>query len=372
MTPSRLIPYSSLYRFISVIKNNGGLHYSRIQRLSPYLTRIVLFEPISWLETIVMERKIQKHELKQAPIFVLGHWRSGTTFLQRLLSEDDRFGYHNLYKAIFPQMYVSTEKVLRPLMQYGNNVIGAKNPFHRVKLEWISADEDDTGFLGLISPHTSYWGQVMPSSYKKLMLRYSFVDENSQKKYLDKWKSDYMYMIKKLSLHYQKPLILRTPPNTGRIKQLLELFPDAKFIYIHRNPYDVYNSNLGLWKANLKNFCFQKPSQQEVEDNILFGYKLLLSNYIKQRELIPENNLVEIRYEDLFNDTMGKMEHIYKHLSLPNFNEVKPKLEGFVNAKKSKEKTSYNYSSEMIEKVNQHWGFSLDEWKYEDSFLETV
>lgn len=359
---SRLIPYSSLFRLISVIKNNGGIHYSRVQRLAPYLTRILLFEPICWLESVALENKIKNHQLTEAPLFVLGHWRSGTTFLQRLLCEDHRFGYHNIYKAVLPQMYFSTEKIFTPFFQVVNDTINAKNPFHRVRLVWSAADEDDTAFLGMLSPRTPYWGQVMPKNHQGSLSKYIF--NNYESTDLEKWKADYLYIIKKLSLYYNKPLILRTPPNTGRVKQLLELFPNAKFIYIHRNPYDVYNSNLGLWEANLKNFCFQKPSKEDVKERILFGYEQIISNYISQRNLIPKNNLIEIRYEDLYTNTIENMEQIYNALSLPDFGEIKPRLENFVAKNKQKEKTEYAYSEDMITTVNQRWSFSLNEWPY--------
>jgi hypothetical protein len=36
-----------------------------------------------------------------------------------------------------------------------------------------------------------------------------------------------------------KPLLIKSPVHTARIPLLLRLFPKAKFIYMHRNPYEV-------------------------------------------------------------------------------------------------------------------------------------
>ena len=43
------------------------------------------------------------------PLFVLGHWRSGTTHLQQLLAADQRFASPTLYQVFFPQTFLSTE-----------------------------------------------------------------------------------------------------------------------------------------------------------------------------------------------------------------------------------------------------------------------
>jgi hypothetical protein len=358
-----LIPYHSLYTFISILSKNGGVHPSRILRLLLNINRILLFEPIAWCETIALERKIRTHQLLKEPLFILGHWRSGSTFLQTLLSQDHRYGYLNTYKAIFPQIYFCSETLMKPIFQGLSNLSSSKNPFHRVPFSWDDADEEDTALLNSYSEYTSYWAQLFPKEYHSIINRFTF--SQYEEKDIEHWENNYMYIIKKLSLYYSKPLILRSPPNTARVKQLLKLFPNAKFIYIHRNPYDVFHSNLGYWDANMKYFCFQKITNEEIEDKIFYGYKKLIGNYLEQRSAIPSTNLIEVRYEDLYSNTIEVMDKIYKQLELPDFNEIKPIVLNFINKKKSKEKTSYKYSNDIISRVDENWGFSLKEWPYD-------
>jgi len=57
-----------------------------------------------------------------------------------------------------------------------------------------------------------------------------------------------MYFIRKVQLFRgtEKRLLLKSPVHTARIKLLLKLFPDAQFVYIHRNPYDVFRSAVNM------------------------------------------------------------------------------------------------------------------------------
>ena len=67
-----------------------------------------------------------------------------------------------------------------------------------------------------------------------------------------KWLDDYDYLIKKISyISKGKRVIVKSPGDTGRIKFLKERYPNARFVYIHRDHHEVYHSNVFLWNANM-------------------------------------------------------------------------------------------------------------------------
>jgi len=75
---------------------------------------------------------------------------------------------------------------------------------------------------------------------------------------IDRWKTTYDYFLKKISYKNNgKPILLKSLVNTAKIKQILDLYPNAKFIHIHRNPYDVYFSTWKLYKSILPLLSFQ-------------------------------------------------------------------------------------------------------------------
>src|SRR5437899_1807668 len=54
----------------------------------------------------------------QPPIFILGHWRSGTTHLHQLMAEDKRFAFPNTFQVTFPHTFLSTEAWEAPMATF--------------------------------------------------------------------------------------------------------------------------------------------------------------------------------------------------------------------------------------------------------------
>src|SRR5207245_5469736 len=59
---------------------------------------------------------------------------------------------------------------------------------------------------------------------------------------LEEWKRTMVWFLKKLTLRYRRPIVLKSPPHTARIRLLLELFPEARFVNIHRDHGAVFLS----------------------------------------------------------------------------------------------------------------------------------
>ena len=82
---------------------------------------------------------IQKTQLPQDPLFVLGHWRSGTTFLHELLSLDQRFHTPTTYQCFAAPHFLITESVLTRLLWF---LIPSKRPMDNMKAGWHAPQED--------------------------------------------------------------------------------------------------------------------------------------------------------------------------------------------------------------------------------------
>ena len=88
----------------------------------PYWPRAAVLTAGSVLNSLYGRRE-EKHYRQlldgvtvQPPLFILGHWRSGTTLLHNLLAIDDQFGYPNLYQVFFPHTFLCTEEVRTDLV----------------------------------------------------------------------------------------------------------------------------------------------------------------------------------------------------------------------------------------------------------------
>ena len=84
-----------------------------------------------------------------------------------------------------------------------------------------------------------------------------------------------------------------------------------------------------------------------------------------ERDLIPPGHLIEIRYEDLDAHPMARLEEIYKTLGLGDFEAVRPLLDRYLESLGSYEKNRFEYPPEVINTVNDNWGFAFEAFGYE-------
>jgi hypothetical protein len=114
-----------------------------------------------------------------------------------------------------------------------------------------------------------YHGYSFPRSYEALFRRSVLFEDVSAEELLE-WKQCYRRLLQKVAWHTGRPRLLsRNAANTGRVRQLLELFPNAKFIHLHRNPYRVFAAQEPKWRSLCEQWALQTPNiEQLVADTI--------------------------------------------------------------------------------------------------------
>ena len=156
----------------------------------------------------------------------------------------------------------------------------------------------------------------------------------------------------------------KNPPHTGRVKTLLEMFPNAKFIYLKRNPYTVFESTRSFFTNTIQPLRLQDITNEQIEANFIEVYRRLFYKYEEEKHLIPEGNLVEVKFEDFEADAMAMTEHIYKSLSIPGFEAAAPAISQYIGGKKGYKKNKYKYDDRTVRLVEENWKFALDQWGY--------
>ncbi|HID38625.1 MAG TPA: sulfotransferase [Calditrichaeota bacterium] len=213
------------------------------------------------------ESLIQKTEIEHDPVFIIGHWRSGTTFLHYLLSQDKHFAFTNVFEGRNPHTFLSNQALLEKRLE---RYKPQKRVMDNVSVQLISPAEDEFA-MAIIALKSPLLGWLFPQNrdYYDRYISFETVPEEE----LNYWKNRYLYFIKKLTLKYKRQLLLKSPINTARIRHLLNIFPKAKFIHIHRNPYDVFRSSLKLFNTAVRNSELTNSSLQNFEEYILSHYK---------------------------------------------------------------------------------------------------
>lgn len=297
--------------------------------------------------------------LVHPPLFLLGHWRHGTTHLHNLFAVDDRFAYPNNFEAFFPHTFLTTEAVAIRLLAF---FLPRRRPMDNIEWTMRSPQEDEFA-LAIASGVSPCLGWMFPNRRehydRHLTLRDASADETAR------WKAAFARFVKKLSWKYGRPLVLKSPPHTGRIAHLLELFPGAKFVHIHRDPYAVFASTAHMLRVNGEFNRLQRRRDEPLDDWVLGQYVKMYDAFFEEWELIPSENRVEIGFEALEVDPLGQLRRVYEALRLPEFNTVEPAMRRYVDSIEGYRKNAFpELSVQLRSRIATEWRRSFETWSY--------
>lgn len=311
-------------------------------------------------EKKIYDQILAKIKLQHPPLFIIGHWRSGTTLLHNIMVQDQQFAYPNLFQVSNPHTFLTLEDVIAEQLQKQS---AEKRPMDNIVVDYQSAGEDEFA-LSISCMRSPIIAWAFPRHEKKYDKYLTFEGVSSDE--LKRWQNALVTFMKKLTLKYKRPLILKSPVHTARLQILHNLFPEARFIHIHRNPYDVFKSTLKLYDTAVSLSYLHKPNQKALVDGILRRYRRMYDAYFEQKEKIPKSQFFEIAYEDLIQDTYGKIEQIYQDLALPGFENFKPKLNEYLAGISDYKKNKYKPLPDADKKrVARTWRRSFEAWGYE-------
>ena len=305
-------------------------------------------------------RKIADKPLEMDPVFILGHWRSGTTFVHNVFSCDKHFGYNTTYQTVFPNLMLWGQPFFKKNMSF---LMPDKRPTDNMELK-VDLPQEEEFALANMMPYTYYnfW------FFQKHMLEYCdryLLFDNTTEHELKVFKETFLKLVK-ISLWntHGSQFLSKNPPHTGRVKTLLEMFPNAKFIYLKRNPYTVFESTRSFFTNTIQPLRLQDITNEQIESNLIEVYRRLFYKFEEQKGLIPEGNLVEVKFEDFEQDAFAMTEDIYRKLNLPGFESSKAEIEKYLGKKKGYKKNQYKYDDRTVQIVEENWGMALKEWGY--------
>jgi omega-hydroxy-beta-dihydromenaquinone-9 sulfotransferase len=84
----------------------------------------------------------------------------------------------------------------------------------------------------------------------------------------------------------------------------------------------------------------------------------------RDRELVPEGQFCEVRYEDLIARPIDEVHKIYDRLELGDFDKVQPALEAYFAEKADYKADRYNLSPEIRAEIDRRWRFYLERYGY--------
>jgi hypothetical protein len=312
---------------------------------------------LGWVQLFRYRRAIARTALTAPPLFILGHARSGTTHLHNLLSLDPRHIYPTTYECFMPRHFLISEAFVtrhRPLE--GNRRVD------EVALRWDTPQEDEfaIALLGQPSPLLSFVFPNAPPRYD------DYLDLcNLPARARHAWKRTLYSFLQALTYRRAGRLVLKSPLHTGRIHILHELFPEAKFVHIVRNPYKVIPSALKVYRAGYEHLALQRATGAGLEAAVFRTYQLQFRRVEEERRFLAPGQFHELLYEDLARDPVGSLQTLYDQLALGGFEEMRPRVESYLAKVKDYRVAKHELSPQLQAQIAEHCGAVIRRYGYQ-------
>ena len=429
-----------LPQWISILRKryhqiDWGTYWPRLLFIS---VMSILNSAMGLLDHFLYGREIENAEIHSKPVFILGHPRTGTTLLHSLLALDsEQFSFCSTFCAGFPSCFLWFESIGKVLFR---DLIDDTRPMDNIKLDFDLPQEDELATCNMSAGVSPYMPLFFMQQEPEFRPFYAFDINNNQSKYNNNnnsdeqlepsamaearkaWTDSFLYLLRKLTVRetryqtraskkttseqqqepthdrqnnnnrHRRRLLLKSPVHTARIELLNQLFPDAQFIYIHRNPYDVFRSAAHMADTTYWYTYLNTPSNDQITEFILRQYEILYDRYeqgkndiILQQQASPAgggnegdysngqhqktktNRLVEVSFDDISNYPIETAKIIYKQLgwnwTLLYQERLEAELGGreFASFQKNRHK---NLNPAMKKVINKRWGPSFERFGY--------
>lgn len=252
-------------------------------------------------------------------IFVLGFWRSGTTLMHELLAEDKRFCFPTNYATFHPQHFVFTEK---KVLARGKGEI--RRPQDGMTTGWGTPQEDEFALLCL-GARSPYEGLIAAGDFGRAM---ALADpEDLRPKERKRWEKIFLQFFRAVRFaNGGKPVVLKSPPHSYRVRTLRRLLPKARFIVMVRDPAPLFESMMKTYRAfSLRYGLVPGMPNRELREVILRERLRCEEKLEVGLAGLGQDKLAVVKFEDLAQNPAAVMERIYRQFGLGDAQALKPK-----------------------------------------------
>jgi hypothetical protein len=310
------------------------------------------------LQKRLYRRALEQLELRP-PLFLVGHWRSGTTLLHELLAIDEHFAAPSTYACFNPDQFLlarhhapTSRRLVRAT---GDLTVSASSP-----------QEEEFALLcmGATSPYEAF---MFPSA----LARFEGLCDPDRFKHAEglRWDDAITWILKATAYACgaDKRLLIKSPAHSFRVARLSPLFPGARFIRLVREPCAVFASTLGLWQSMWERYALAAPLAQEVLIERILETRIALERKLEGAlPSLSDNRVATVRYEDLVADPCGTIELLYDRLSLGDPSPLLPKVSAYMaqNPSSAMQSVKTHSADHWRPLVQARWPEMFDEFGY--------
>ncbi|MGF1523823.1 MAG: sulfotransferase [Leptolyngbyaceae cyanobacterium] len=346
---------------IKLLLANGSIALNRWPQFAIALAVALARWPFSTTERVMFNRTRSRRAPMPDPLFIVGYWRSGTTHLHNLLAQTGCFGYITPLATGLPWDILGLVRTLEPLLE---KALPSDRFVDNVAVTPESPQEDSIP-LATMGAASYYHGLYFPQRFEEHFRREVFLAEDSSD--MKHWRHLHRYLLEKVSIHQgDRPLLIKNPVYTGYIRHLRELWPQAKFIHIYRNPYHVFPSTRHFFTRLLPELALQSYGDLPVDPLILESYLHLMPALVADSADLPLHQFAEVRFEDLEASPLEVLKMVFQQLELPDFAQVHSRVERYLVTLQGYRKNPYSLDAETVAAIERHWRPYIERWGYTD------
>jgi hypothetical protein len=291
-----------------------------------------------------------------SPIFLLGHWRSGTTHLFNLLSGAPELTYAHPIPTGLPWDFLVLGRLLRPLLE---RAIPSERGIDPMTVTSDAPQEDEIALAGMGAP-SYYHGVYFPKMFRREMARGLFFDgcDSGER---DRWRCALRQFTRKVAAAGGgRRVLVKNPAHTAKIREIRAIWPGAKFVHIVRNPYHVYQSTTRMFDDLLGMLALQPMDRDQVTAAIHESYPRMIERVTTDAAELPVNAFVQVRFEDLESTPLDVVDHIAAQLDLPDRNGLRAAAEAHLARVAGYASRTRTVDAATARAVNTYWGRERD------------
>ena len=317
--------------------------------------------PIATLERFITAHRLSSAPELEAPVFIIGHWRSGTTHTHNLMARSSQFGWISPLATGIPGEILTLGTWLRPWLE---KMLPEDRMVDQVAVNPDSPQPDEIP-LANMQPLSVFHALYFPHFFQKHFDKGVFLKGCSEAE-ISRWQTLMVEFLRKIAIQQGKcRLLIKNESYTARVALLGSIWPEAKFIHVHRNPYEVYVSTVNYYRRLLPTMAFQSFDHVDIESFVLDTYPRVMRRCLKDTAQLPREQFIEIGFKELTSAPVNTLERIYDQLQLPNWENDRRGAEEYLDTIRHYKRNKFTMASDDIKRVRSAWGDYATRWGYE-------
>ena len=341
------------------MRHHGPCHPASLPTRLISRGMIALDAPARLREIHRVRRFIATHPPENAPVIIVGHWRSGTTHLHNLLHRTGCFPVLRHVDAIRPWARNPVDGWLARRLKAADRGLDAI-PLH------AETPQEDEIALAAMTPLSTFLFTAFPRDPESIFRRGALL-EGVTREELDEFEAALRFLLAKIRLNSTAtgPILLKNPGHTARLGFLRTRFPQARFIHIVRDPVAVVLSTRRFVDKLIRPLSLQGPPGPEFEEAIADRYRRMMLAHLEQRQGLPEGTYHELRYEDLIRGPEAAVSRIFGFLGLEFPGPARDRLKAYLEGISGFRTNRHADPPGLRDQLRQECAFAFEQWGYD-------